>query len=214
MFWCSDNVGVSNSPGFWDTMSHARVHRASISRLKDTTVILQDETSLPCDLLVMSTGWDITFPFFTPEDASKLGLPVPTTHQSLVDSKKWHALEAAADQQILHTFPRLRDPPPFHRQPVKTTQFYIYRGMASPQEAREGDNSIVFLGQVGAAQSFQIAETQSIWAAAYLTGRLRLQSAHEMEMDIALTNVWRRRRYLSAGERKPTFMHDELAVRT
>lgn len=84
--------------------------------------------------------------------------------------------------------------------------------MASPREAREGDNSIVFLGQVGAAQSFKIAETQSIWAAAYLTGKLRLPSVDEMEMDIALTNVWRRRRYLSAGERKPVFMHDELAV--
>lgn len=84
--------------------------------------------------------------------------------------------------------------------------------MVSPHEVRSGDNSIVFLGQVGAAQSFQIAETQSIWAAAYLMGNIRLPDLDEIEMDIALTNVWRRRRYLSAGERKPTFMHDELAV--
>lgn len=44
-------------------------------------------------------------------------------------------------------------------------------------------------------------------------GNLRLPRVDEIETDIAMTNVWRRRRYLSAGERKPTFMHDELAVR-
>ncbi|RPA96518.1 hypothetical protein L873DRAFT_1694494 [Choiromyces venosus 120613-1] len=159
----------------------------------------------------MSTGWDITFPFFTPTDASGLGLPVSIVHQSLLDSKKWQTLEAAADRTILRMFPRLANPPNFDRHPMNTTQFYVYRGMVSPQEAGEGGNSIVFLGQVGAAQSFQIAETQSIWAAAYLMGKLKMPSVEEMETDIALTNAWRRRRYLSAGERKPTFMHDELA---
>lgn len=85
--------------------------------------------------------------------------------------------------------------------------------MVSAHEVQSGDNSIVFLGQVGAAQSFQIAETQSIWAAAYLMGDLQLPHVDDIETDIAMTNVWRRRRYLSSGERKPTFMHDELAVR-
>ncbi|KAG0132009.1 hypothetical protein HOY82DRAFT_558639 [Tuber indicum] len=211
MFWCSDNVGVSNSPNFWNTMSQANVHRSSVDLLEKSSVILANTTILPCDLLIMSTGWDITFPFFTPADASSLGLPVPIAHQSLVDSKKWQTLEAAADCTILSKFPKLATPPNFDRYPMNTTQFYVYRGIVSPQEASGGENSIVFLGQVGAAQSFQIAETQSIWAAAYLMGKLKLPSMEEMEMDIALTNVWRRRRYLSAGERKPIFTHDELA---
>lgn len=212
MFWCSDNVGVSNCPGFWDTISCANVHRSSISKLRNSSVILANGETLPCDLLVMSTGWDITFPFFAPEDSAALGLPVPMSFQSTVDTKKWDHLEAAADLKIVSQFPRLRAPPDYHKQVPSTTQFYLYRGMVSAHEVQSGDNSIVFLGQVGAAQSFQIAETQSIWAAAYLMGNLRLPSVSEIETDIAVTNVWRRRRYLSSGERKPTFMHDELAV--
>ncbi|CUS11694.1 unnamed protein product [Tuber aestivum] len=197
MFWRSDDIGVSNPHNFWRTMSQANVHRSSIDRVENSSVVLANTTTLPCDLLIMSTSWEVTFPFFAPADASTLGLP--------------QILEAAADRTILSMFPKLARPPNFDRHPVNTTQFYIYRGIVSPRESREGDNSIVFLGQVGAAQSFHIAETQSIWAAAYLMGKLRLPSVEEMEMDIALTNAWRRRRYLSVGERKLTFMHDELA---
>ncbi|KAL7273304.1 hypothetical protein RUND412_003847 [Rhizina undulata] len=208
IFWCSDNIGVSNTPGFWDIISKAKVYRSEITKLQDTSIHLSNGTTLPCDLLILSTGWDITFPFFTSEQASQFGLPIPISSQSMIDTKKWEHLESEAEKKILKMFPKLKDPPPFHRHQLTTTPFYLYRGMVSPSE---GDGSIVFLGQVGAAQSFQIAETQSLWAAALLMGKLKLPDADVMEAQVAESNVWRRKRYLSAGERKPTFMYDEIA---
>ena len=44
-------------------------------------------------------------------------------------------------------------------------------------------------------------ECQSIWAIAYLDGKLNLPTTEEQEKTVALFTTWRRRRYLSNGLR-------------
>jgi hypothetical protein len=61
------------------------------------------------------------------------------------------------------------------------------------------DNLIAFVGAIGSAQSYNVAEVQSLWAAAYLRKKMALPSEEDVKEEVALSRTWIRRRYLGDG---------------
>lgn len=47
---------------------------------------------------------------------------------------------------------------------------------------------------------FPVVQCQSMWATAYLDGKLALPSSQEQQKEVALFAAWNSRRYLSSGD--------------
>jgi hypothetical protein len=60
----------------------------------------------------------------------------------------------------------------------------------------------------------RVSEVVALWAAAWLSGNLKLEVTQaEMEWDIALRNAFMRRRYTVAGSISPYHLFEYLPVR-
>jgi pyridine nucleotide-disulfide oxidoreductase len=206
VFWSSDNIAVSNSPLLWDTVSKATIYRDSIGRLEESTVVLKSGLRLKCDALICCTGWNPCYPMFSHSQALGLGLPLPLGSISPVEPDDWVEKLATADEKVVKDFPSLANSPKYPVPSPSTVMSRLYRGMIP---ITGNDRSIVFLGQVGTTQSMTIAEIQSLWAVAHLTGKLDLPTEPEMADQVALATAWRRRRYLSDGN---TFIFEQIQV--
>ena len=147
-------------------------------------------------------------PILLPESAGRVRLPHIRPHESSPEAKPWAALEAAADQKVLSSFPQLANPPPHHQKPVKETPYRLYKHIAPLSDIDES-RSIVFIGQINVGNYFRAVEAQSMWATAYLDKKLALPKAEERQEEVALFTAWCRRRYLNNGE-KGNWMTFEL----
>lgn len=156
---------------------------------------------MPTDALLCGTGWESSYPFFTPEQASRLGLP-HLPNNSLAEEQRWQDLMNKADADILKEFPILGRPPP-DTKPVgsktanlaTTTPARLYHGMAPLS-----DSSILFLGRARVSNNFRVADAQAIWATAYWDGHVTLPaSLDETQRQIAYMNALSRRRYPTRG---------------
>ena len=207
-FWHSSSLGVSNSPGIWDTVAKSTIYRDEIVRGKGSIVTLSSGEMIDCDAIVACTGWDSTYTMFDSAQAASFGLPLPRSasasdHEDVPvqdnSQEKWDALLQEADELVVKRFPMLASPP--STIPVRTPNrlpHRLYRSLI-PIDIDENDRSIVFLGNLQTVQCLLIAEIQSLWACAYLMDKLEVPSQEEMEKDVALTIAWRRRRYLGDG---------------
>lgn len=173
-----------------------------MDRLGKYTLCLKTGEEIRCDAVLCGTGWIPSLQFFTENQCQELGLPHNVDLKSEDDKTQWAELEAEADRKVLATFPQLANPPPHYHKPVTHSPYRLYRNLVPISEAGGAihDRSIVFVGQIGVGNYFPMLECQSLWAAAYLDGRLALPSKEEQEKDVARFTTWCRRRYLSSGE--------------
>ena len=208
LYWANDNTGVEQRDDFFDTIAaHVKVIREDISEMEGDSIILADGTRIAVDTVIYGTGWRQSPGHYDLKTAASLGLPVPLGPAASIDRDKWEELELAADKTVLKRFPILADPPPHFKKERQSTPYRLYRSIVPVQ-----DSSIVFLGRMTIINAWRVAESQSLWAVAALDGRIHeMHSVAEMEIDIAETVVWSRRRYLNKGELANWFLWDCIA---
>lgn len=223
-FWASASFSILNYPtDFFDHVRNGniRVHISNISHLSPRTVHLTNGESINTDGLIAATGWrDSPSIRFLPEGIDRqLGLPYQST-----ESDK---LAAEADEFILNRFPRLR------RRPVVDTRykennevrskestieattypFRLYRSMVPP--AFLHDRSIGFAGMLSNFSSVTCAQTQALWLAAYLSGKLPLEppsaeSQARVEWEATVAGQFGKWRYPFGSSTHPDFIFDFL----
>lgn len=173
---------------FWPTIAEkVRVYRNDVSHLSAQAVHLEDGPALPCDIFLLGTGFKEAYNFFDESEHIRLGLqhaPLQTAEED-----EWRRLRDEADTEILKTYPMLKETPGYVAEPNKTT-FRLYNAIASLN-----DPTIAFVGCVSVTSMFSAAETQALWASAYLDGNIDLPSLPEMKRQIAIDNQCSRRRY-------------------
>jgi dimethylaniline monooxygenase (N-oxide forming) len=197
LFWQNGTGGLLNRSDFWETIApNVRIYNDDILELDKRLLRLKRGEEVPTDVLLCGTGWHpASFGFFTPELAVNLGLPHPFKDEPAEEAETWTQLEKKADQRVLQQFPLLANPPDHPSNPIQTTPYRLYNGIA-PLD----DESIAFVGYVSCSNYFKGVECQAIWATAYLDKQLTLPYKEDQQEEIARLNVWNRRRYLSNGE--------------
>jgi dimethylaniline monooxygenase (N-oxide forming) len=139
--------------------------------------------------------------FFSQDLRKELGLPHLFSSESEEERIQWKHLHSSADQKVLTCFPQLANPPAHYLKPVTSAPYRLYKLIApiSKSEDAKKDRSIVFIGHIGVGNHFPAVECQSMWATAYLDGKLAIPTWQEQEQEVALFTAWNRRRYLSSG---------------
>lgn len=86
IFWQNDSSGVNTRPDLLSTIAtKVQIYRRNVDRLNSTSITLapmdadDNESTVPCDVLVYCTGWNPVSYLFSSEKASDLGLSVPIT---------------------------------------------------------------------------------------------------------------------------------------
>lgn len=173
---------------FWSTIADkVRVHRNDISYLSEEGLQLEDGPSIPCDMILLGTGFKEAYPFFDESEHVRLGLqhaPVKTA-----DEEEWRRLRTEADKEIVKAYPLLKEAPGYVAEPDKTP-FRLYNAIAPLN-----DPSIAFVGCVSVTSMFSAAQNQALWACAFLDGNANLPPKEEMKKRIAMMNQYSRRRY-------------------
>jgi len=175
-----------------------RIYYADVAGVDESHVLLHNGESIPCEALLCGTGWVPSLHFFTPELSAELGLPNTLSNDSNDDQKLWNTLDATADAEVVASFPMLAKPPPHYHKPTTKTPYRLYEQIAPLQDE---SRSIVFIGHVLLGSYFRTVECQSMWATAYMDGKLKLPDLDERRKQVALFTAWCRRRYLSTGDR-------------
>ncbi|GAQ03859.1 dimethylaniline monooxygenase [N-oxide-forming] 5 [Aspergillus lentulus] len=181
-FWIASSLSILNYPtDFFDLVRSGavRVHVANITRLSPGTVHLSSGTDLPSSALICSTGWKATpnLDFLPPGLDTDCGFP-------------WAAdpipedLLAAADDEILRRFPRLRNQPapPKDYAPLAPDApataahpFRLARFMVPCSLARE--RSLAFMGIAMTINTTLLAQAQALWITAFFGGSPVLRPA-------------------------------------
>lgn len=150
---------------------------------------------MPADLLICATGWEPSLSFFSPREKARLGLPTRVSEEPTTGAVEWQDLCDRARRHVLQRFPGLANSPSYYRRVPTTTPYRLYRGIAPIC----GDRSVVFLGFIQVGNNFMAAESQALWALAYLDGRIDLPDKGQMAWEVELTNAWNQLRYLDRG---------------
>lgn len=167
-----------------------RVHVADIVGLGPRRVDLSDGTHLDADILCCVTGWRMTPPLrFLPEGIEKdLGVP-----RRVPADDDMHELTKRADDEILRTWPRLRDPPVQNKNLVplaqqkgiveledgtqglaaagKLSAWTLYRFMVPPAKALLASRDVAFAGMLMNFNVPMTAHFQALWIHAFFAGR-------------------------------------------
>ena len=215
VFWQNDSAGINQRPDFYSTIAtRVQVYRQSIDHLSTDSITLSgnggsenNSQSLPVDVLIMCTGWLPHSQLFPTPVALDLGLPTPLIESTPKEISGWETLEERGDRNILARFPLLRYPPAYFKKRPSYTPCRLYKAMVPVGDIE--DHSIVFLGKLIVGNNFRASEVQALWAVAYLDGNIPLQR-QGMELEIAETVAWSRRRYLSKGDLGSWFYFDAL----
>ena len=190
---------------FWDTIAkEVSIHRSNIRTMQANSILLEDGTKIPSDVLFCGTGWSQHYPFLSKEQVVDFGLPHDPDEDNEELSQKWTTLLDAADNQVLEQFPVLANPPSHFERPTKSTGTKLYNGIAPLN-----DDSIAFLGHILLSNSFRNAEAQAIWTTAFFDKRIGLPETEQAEKEIAYMNAFSRRRYPSRGA-TGAFFHFDL----
>jgi dimethylaniline monooxygenase (N-oxide forming) len=191
-FWHSTASGVVQFEDFWPTIAeNVQVYRSNVSHLSSNQIHLEDENiAIPCDILLLGTGFKTEYPFFDSVDHARLGLPQPLKAETF----EWQQLSQAVDKEIIAKFPLLRESTKY-QSPRTETPFRLYNAIA-PIE----DRSIAFVGSATLVNMFLAAEVQALWASAVLDGTLELPSEVEMKRKVARDCQWSSRRYPYYGK--------------
>ena len=160
----------------------------------------------------MATGWTHHLSTFSSGQRAELGLP---SKIGLED--KWAEKDAQAAVKVDQLLPNLNSIPKPMPKEVKETSpagepWRLYRSLVSPEMAAANDRSIFFPGKVHTAFTPLMSETQALWGAAFLLGKIEMPSLEKMQEEVALWNAWTRKRYLAQGRKHSYAIYDYLAV--
>lgn len=197
LFWQNAAGGILNQPDFWENIAkNVSIFHNDIVELDDHVVRLKGGEDIATDVILCGTGWNPNdFSFFDTDLLIRLGLPhslkdVPSSKEA----ERWAQLEKQADEKVLKQFPLLANPPHHFHEPIRTTPYRLYNGIAPLN-----DDSIAFVGYTLYTNHFRGTECQAVWAIAYLDKQLKLPSLEDQQLEIARQVAWCRRRYLSHG---------------
>lgn len=232
-FWYGTQSGtLSFDTDFFDLIRNGQVtiHREDITHLSAHTIHLANGDGLPADALIAATGFSSkpTITFSPPSLHAELGLPSTSlTHQQ---QATWTKLDRQADHTIAAQFPRLvpsgsaslpsaspySKPKQSDDPQVTYTPWRLYRGIAPPGLAAQGDRSLVFLGMFSNITGTTRLEIQCLWALAYLTNHLDSQipsgeAAKDVFRETALWQRWAQHRTpYGHGKFYPDLVFDQV----
>lgn len=178
-FWYGTQSGtLSFDTDFFDLIRSGQVtiHRQDITHLTAHTIHLANGTALRVDALVAATGFSTqpTISFAPTSLHAALGLP--STALTRQQQAVWTKLDHQADRTIAQQFPRLLSQKSSssnnNKDDAQHTPWRLYRGIAPPGLAAQGDRSLVFLGMCSNITNTTRLELQCLWALAYLTHHL------------------------------------------
>jgi dimethylaniline monooxygenase (N-oxide forming) len=172
------------------------------------TLHLSSGTSIPCDALLLGTGFQSSLTFMPEDLKAELGVPHKPGSATQTTTRKWDELEAAADKEVLQRFPILANPPEHYLKTVDTTPYRLYRGIAPIHNTTR---DIVFVNHLVSGNMIMNAEAQAHWAVAYLSDQIKLPPVEEMERDVATQVAYCKRRSLSTGQLGNFFAFDMIA---
>ena len=184
LFWYGGNLGILNYPkDIYEFVRDGQVEviRKDIKSFEaDNTIRFDDGTSVQTDAFVASLGWNWrpSIDFRPKEMHAELGLP--STEYTKTQQEMWDKLDARADFEILRRFPKLATAPIRMDQESlaeqgngalrqASTPWRLWRGMAPPSMP---NRDLVFLGVVASLQKAVKSEISSLWAYAYMMGKL------------------------------------------
>lgn len=178
-----------------------QVHRATITSMSRSNVVLNNGDTLPCDAAIFATGWDYMSTLFTPTDSLALGTTALLKDEDPKTASYWESLHVEAEKDVLDKFPILKNPPSHHPRRVIHTPYRLYRHILPSSLAAQDDRSLVFLGLVTSVQTSIYAEVSALWAISWMEGMLDIPKPKEkMDYEIARINAWCERRYLARGQ--------------
>ncbi|OJJ48022.1 hypothetical protein ASPZODRAFT_64389 [Penicilliopsis zonata CBS 506.65] len=250
-FWTATSVSILNYPTDFFALVRdgtVRVHIADIDTLEaPNRVRLSTGETLQSTALICATGWHATpaIQFLPATLESQMGFP------SAPDPLGKDLLRHAS-AEILSRFPRLCTPPPPGPNPLAASSFRPL-GPAAPAAALHPfrlarfivplaffkDRSLAFLGVPMTFNTPLVAQTQALWATAYLDDRLGVRSTEkcpqavvedlradmhpekmedadidfdiDLQWETALHTEFGRYRYPAGlGKRNPDFVFDAL----
>lgn len=235
-FWIASGLSILNYPK--DIFEYVRngqirVHIADITHLEPGQVHLSTGDVLSTNALVCATGWRATPNIkFLPEGIER-ELGFPWSDDTIDDN-----IVKKADAEILDRFPRLRDQPvpnPNYKPLAEDAEacvphpYRLARFMVPPSMFEK--RSIAFLGIPMTINTALVAQTQALWAVAYLGGDLTLSplesnssspikyekiddtkdSVEAIDWETALHTEFGKFRYPGGfGKRNPDFVFDAL----
>lgn len=209
LFWVTGPFGMIQREDFWDTIAkNVHVHRNDIDRLEEHTVIFDDGSSIPVDVIICCTGFQNNYSFFDEKQRIRLGLP--HARMKDIDEESWELLEADAEKSILQRYPKLAAAPNSGRLGENHNSKQMTPNRMYHLIAPLDDDSIAFMGNVYVPNGFRIAEAQAIWTTAYLDGKVELPPKEEMRKEIARVTTYIRRRYPKQGELGNYILYDVM----
>ncbi|KIX09420.1 uncharacterized protein Z518_00500 [Rhinocladiella mackenziei CBS 650.93] len=211
IFWANSGLGLASVPNFWKVLHEGdlTVHRTSIASFVDEKVVLKNGEKIAADFVILCTGWKDNLSVYDQNLRLTLGLP-----SKIPEDPSWKKLDAQADTTVDELLPNLVSiPHQTYENPSNREHrpWRLYRRLVSPQLSEQGDNSIVFLGQIHSVYTPLVAEMQSLWSCAYLLGQLPTPSLEDMKKEVALWNSWTAKRYLAQGRKHAYSIYDYLA---
>ncbi|CAF1380431.1 unnamed protein product [Adineta steineri] len=192
LFWASTNLVIITHNDLLDMIKDQRIclKRGNINALSETnTVCFTDGSKLNVDLIIWATGWH----------QSSLFQNLISSHNPSRTKEEWLQMETNAENYLFEQCPTLKESPVLllPLPSMNTNILYLYRRLVPIDYIN--DHSIVCVGSFLAFGTAMIAEVQALWSVVYLMNEgnaLPADKEHEqIEWDIALTNIWFRRRY-------------------
>ncbi|KAI5364910.1 Putative FAD/NAD(P)-binding domain superfamily [Septoria linicola] len=176
LFWTA-RVGIHNYASDHHELIRSgkvELHHKDIAHLSPGgTVAFDDGSTRHTDAVVAITGWQLDPAIKYKPDGTDASLGIPSRSYTKSELELWAHRDDEADEGILRQFPRLADPPKRKLPFTQTiTPFRMYRGIAPPGLTAEGDRSLAFLKMVHCTSNMVLAETQALWAFAYLNNKL------------------------------------------
>ena len=173
IMWYGTNVGMLNYPtSFHDLLSGGQVKiiREDVDSLEGGNKLkLKDGTLVETDAIITNMGWNFapSIEFLPKELHSDLG--IPSKNLSKTQKELWNKMDAQADVEILQRFPKLQEGPQLHRQPSEYSPWRLWRGAAPPLLK---EKNLIFSGMLHSYNTTTVAEILSVWAYAYMNGKL------------------------------------------
>ncbi|RPA80090.1 FAD/NAD(P)-binding domain-containing protein [Ascobolus immersus RN42] len=225
-------AAIMQTPTMMEVLSDpakVTIHRASITKLEAGVVNLTSThglnrtiSTIPSTAVILATGWNAPYPFFSDSLKMELGLPVPISSYPANLHQHWEELDQAADKELLAKLPFLKYSP-LDSSPLTHTQFRQYRYIVptahfSPSFPPHLRN-IVFGGTAQANLHILSAEMQAIWGVAYLLSSASPdlyplptlpKSLNEAEYHTALQTRFQERKYPGRGREIPSLLWEYI----
>ncbi|KAK6499822.1 hypothetical protein TWF481_010180 [Arthrobotrys musiformis] len=182
--WNHNISGADNyDTSLYDCIRSGKIEmiRDTITSLEGKSVTLASGAKLTTGAVVFATGFKTTIPFIAEDLAVRIGLPSTNYPEEYLE--KWRLLEDEADKRAYKANPFLKSapkPPPYLLSDPEAGKLRLYHHIL-PTDPEFLDGSLAILGSFSAASTLQSAMIVSLWAAAYMFGKVELPSQDEME---------------------------------